>query len=117
MDRVALRYKALSEPVRLRILNLLLAEGELCVCDIVEALELPQSTISRHLAILRQAGWIEARRQGVWMYYRMAESHEVPLPEGLRALLAGELAATEQGGKDLLRLRRLLAAKQTSKCT
>jgi ArsR family transcriptional regulator, arsenate/arsenite/antimonite-responsive transcriptional repressor len=55
----------------LRILALL-GEGERCVCDLVVALNMPQSTVSRHLAVLRNAGWVAERRQGVWMYYRLA---------------------------------------------
>jgi ArsR family transcriptional regulator len=63
-------FKALADETRLRILVLLL-KGELCVCELIAALELPQSTVSRHLAYLKNAGWLEDRRQGVWMYYRL----------------------------------------------
>ena len=61
-------YKALADETRLRILALLLAEGELCVCDIIAALKLPQSTISRHLAYLRKTRWVNDRRCGLWIY-------------------------------------------------
>lgn len=75
-------FKALADETRLRILALLL-EGELCVCEIIAALELPQSTTSRHLAYLRSSGWVTDRRQGVWMYYRYNENgHDM-----IRALL------------------------------
>ena len=67
-------YKALSEPVRLRILYLLLEKGELCVCDLVEALALSQSVVSRHLATLRNGGLLLARREGVWIYYQIDNS-------------------------------------------
>jgi ArsR family transcriptional regulator len=63
-------FRALSDRTRLRILNLLLG-GELCVCDIVSTLRIAQPTASRHLAYLRSAGLIEARRDGLWMYYRL----------------------------------------------
>jgi len=69
-DYVSL-FKSLSEPVRLRILYLLLEEGELCVCDLVTALELSQGVVSRHLAYLRNGGLVSARREGVWMYYKV----------------------------------------------
>lgn len=69
MEQTVLLFKALTDETRLRILALLLAEGELCVCDIIAALELPQSTISRHLAYLRKTRWVADRRCGVWMYY------------------------------------------------
>jgi ArsR family transcriptional regulator len=67
-------YKALSDETRLRILALLLSEGELCVCDIIAALKLPQSTTSRHLAHLRKAGWVNDRRCGFWIYYSIRDS-------------------------------------------
>lgn len=64
-------FRALSEPLRLRILNLLLQREELCVCDLIEALDTPQSVVSRHLAYLRRHRLISARRAGVWMHYRV----------------------------------------------
>jgi ArsR family transcriptional regulator, arsenate/arsenite/antimonite-responsive transcriptional repressor len=64
-------FKSLSEPVRLRVLYLLLEKGELCVCDLVSALELSQSVVSRHLAYLRNAGLLNTRREGVWVYYQV----------------------------------------------
>jgi len=67
-------YKALADETRLRILALLLSEGELCVCDIIAALKLPQSTTSRHLAHLRKAGWVNDRRCGLWIYYSIRDS-------------------------------------------
>jgi len=66
-------FKSLSEPVRLRILYLLLERGELCVCDIVNSLELSQSVVSRHLAYLRNGGLVSTRREGVWIYYQLIE--------------------------------------------
>jgi len=69
MKENVLLYKGLADETRLRILALLLAEGELCVCDIIAALKLPQSTISRHLGYLRKAKWVNDRRCGLWIYY------------------------------------------------
>ena len=62
--------RALSERVRLRILNLI-GDTELCVCFFVQALQLPQPTISRHLAYLRRENVVTARREGLWMHYRV----------------------------------------------
>ena len=70
MQTEAKMFKALADETRLRILVLLL-DGELCVCEIIAALGLPQSTISRHLAYLKKSGWVRDRKQGVWMYYRL----------------------------------------------
>jgi ArsR family transcriptional regulator len=71
MDEEIKFFKALSDPVRLRLVLLLARGGEMCVCKLVEALDEPQFKISRHLGILRSAGLVEARRQGTWMYYRL----------------------------------------------
>ena len=64
-------FKALADATRLRILGLLLT-GEVCVCDIHESLKITQPKASRHLAYLRRAGLVEARREGLWMHYRLA---------------------------------------------
>ena len=68
-------FKCLSEPVRLRILFLLLKRGELCVCDLVESLDISQSVVSRHLAYLRNNGVLKSRREGAWVYYTLDESN------------------------------------------
>ena len=65
-------FKGFADPTRIRILSLL-AAGELCVCDIVEILGLPQPTISRHLAYLRRSGLVEATREWKFAHYRLAE--------------------------------------------
>jgi len=65
-------FKALSDATRLRILGLLLS-GEVCVCHIHESLRIPQSKASRHLAYLRKAGLVDTRREGLWIYYRVAD--------------------------------------------
>lgn len=65
--------KSLADPVRLRILNLLLDADEICVCHIHEALELAQPTVSRHLAYLRKHGLVFSRKEGLWVYYRVAK--------------------------------------------
>ena len=65
-------FAALADRTRLRLLNLM-RNGEVCVCYFVEVLDLPQPTISRHLAYLRNSELVEARREGKWMHYRIAE--------------------------------------------
>lgn len=64
-------FRALADATRLRLLNLI-ADREICVCYFVEILRISQPKISRHLAYLRRAGIIEARREGKWMHYRLA---------------------------------------------
>ncbi|MGH9841618.1 MAG: ArsR/SmtB family transcription factor [Blastocatellia bacterium] len=63
-------FLALSDRTRLRLLNLM-QDGEVCVCFFTEVLQAPQPTVSRHLAYLRQAGVVSARREGKWMHYRI----------------------------------------------
>lgn len=107
MRTTAQFFKALSEEPRLRILALLLG-GELCVCDLMAVLQLPQSTISRHLAYLRNTGWVQGRRGGAWMYYRLAEM-PAPLAKELVGLLGKrltELPETQQDSAALEAFRR-----------
>ncbi len=66
-------FKAISEETRLRILKLL-EHGELCVCDIVAALDMIQPKVSFHLAVLKEAGFIKDRKQGRWTHYRIDDS-------------------------------------------
>src|SRR4051812_24100715 len=68
---VDLLFRAFSDRTRLRILNLLRG-GELCVCDIVRVLDLPQPKVSRHLAYLRKARLVRARKERLWMHYALA---------------------------------------------
>ncbi|MGH7935493.1 MAG: ArsR/SmtB family transcription factor [Chthoniobacterales bacterium] len=77
---------ALGERVRLRILSLI-GDTELCVCFFVEALELPQPTISRHLGFLRRRGVVTARRDGLWMHYRIVPPADPHVTKVLRATL------------------------------
>jgi ArsR family transcriptional regulator len=72
MNHLAQTLKALSDPIRLRIILLLQGEGELCVCDLMAVLRLPQSTVSRHLAYLKRSCWVDIRREGVWMHYTLS---------------------------------------------
>ena len=84
LDALEQMFKALADDTRLRILALL-AAGEVCVCHIHGALDVPQPTVSRHLAYLRKAGLVVARREGLWMHYRL----ELPdAPAAVRVLKA-----------------------------
>lgn len=68
---VSAQFAAFSDPTRLRILHLLRG-GELCVGDLVGILDLPQPTVSRHLGYLRRSGLVATRKQGLWIFYRLA---------------------------------------------
>ena len=69
-SKVDLMFRAFSDPIRLRILHLVQAE-ELCVCDLVAILKLPQPTVSRHLSYLRRAGLVDTREERSWNFYRL----------------------------------------------
>jgi ArsR family transcriptional regulator len=78
-EELAARFKALSDPTRVAIINSLSAADEVCVCHLTEAFNLSQPTISHHLKILRHAGLVESSRRGTWAYYRL-------VPEAIDAL-------------------------------
>jgi ArsR family transcriptional regulator len=71
-ERVAVLLKALGDPVRLRLMSLVAshADGEACVCDLQEAFDLSQPTISHHLKVLHEVGLLDRSKRGVWVYYK-----------------------------------------------
>lgn len=70
-DKVDLMFRAVADRTRLRILCLLKGKAEICVCDLMRVLDLPQAKVSRHLAYLRKAGLVVGRKQRQWMHYRL----------------------------------------------
>ncbi len=101
--------KAFADPVRLRLLNLLSGDREeVCVCHLHEALALSQPTISRHLAYLRKHGLVVGRKEGLWVYYRLARPRA-----GLHRILLGcldsSLGDPEVFAEDRLRLDRTVS--------
>jgi ArsR family transcriptional regulator, arsenate/arsenite/antimonite-responsive transcriptional repressor len=71
-EQVAPLLKALADPVRLRLMSLVASHigGEACVCDLTDAFDLSQPTISHHLKVLHDAGLLDRQKRGVWVYYR-----------------------------------------------
>ena len=98
-------FKACADETRLRLL-VLLTERELCVCELVDVLEMPQGKISRHLAVLRRAGLVADRRDGTWIYYSLRRP-ETSLARRVRAHLKGEAREGEPPVTDLARLHDL----------
>ena len=86
-ERIAPLLKALADPVRLRLLSLVAshADGEACVCDLNDAFDLSQPTISHHLKLLHESGLLDREKRGVWVYYRL----NARALEDLGALLGG----------------------------
>ena len=106
---VAGLFKVLGDPTRTRILRAL-RSGELCVCDIMRALGITQSKASRHLRYLFNVGLVSDRREGAWMYYRMAVPPESD-QEKLIQLLGEMLAGTPEAEKLREKLKNWLEAK------
>jgi len=103
IDALTTVYAALADPTRLRILSLL-SEDEICVCHIHAGLNVPQPTASRHLAYLRKAGLVEARRDGIWMHYRLAPIDNPVIAAVVKAALHA-LTHTSISVKDEKRLQ------------
>ncbi len=103
MQQEAGLLKILGEPTRLRLVTLLAVEGEICVCHLAGALGEPDFKISKHLALLRSAGLVDARREGTWMYYRLAKP-KGRLAECLLACLKDCLQEHRTVKRDLKRL-------------
>jgi len=95
-------FAALADPTRLRLLNLMTGR-EVCVCYFAEILKEGQPKISRHLAYLRRAGVVEARREGKWMHYRLKEREDRDAASILQATVAS-FKANRQMQNDLARL-------------
>jgi ArsR family transcriptional regulator len=75
-ERIAPLLKALADPVRLRLMSLIASHdgGEACVCDLNDAFDLSQPTISHHLKVLHDAGLLDREKRGVWVYYRASRA-------------------------------------------
>ena len=102
--------RALADRTRLRLINLM-GDAELCVCYFVEVLETNQPKISRHLAYLRRAGVVAARREGLWMHYRVAvppDSHAARILQEVRASFAHD----PEMQRDRERLKRACCAPE-----
>jgi ArsR family transcriptional regulator, arsenate/arsenite/antimonite-responsive transcriptional repressor len=105
--------KALSDPNRVRVVKLLQAE-ELCVCEIKEVLGLAQSTVSKHMKILEDAGLLDKKRQGTWVIYSLADGSESAYAETMLTKLRGWL----DDDSELDRMRKALPAAAVQRyCT
>lgn len=106
--------KALADSTRVRILGALRA-GELCVCELVDALAVPQSTLSTHLQVLRRAGLVHVRRRHKWAYYRLVEG-AADLVEAVFSHFGGDGALARTLEQDRGRLQRRLACRVEGCC-
>ena len=108
-------FKALGDSLRVRIFHLLIAAGEpLCVCEIVDALDLPQYQVSRHMAVLKKAGLVGVRREGTWVYH-FAQRPRFLLPE-LWTQVCTNFRSAEPLQQDLERLQSRLQLREAGRC-
>lgn len=108
-------FKALGDETRLRLVNLFLQTAEdLCVCEMVDALGLPQYQISKHLTLLKNAGLLQAAREGTWVYYRL-DREESPLLRDLFKVLRRHLNQ-QTFNNDAAQLTRRLALREAGRC-
>lgn len=106
LQRLAALHKALSDETRIRMMNVLMELGELCVCDLEAGLDITQSKASRHLGILKQAGVLAVRRDATWVYYSVHDD----LNEATQSILDGVRAtfgATREAKRDVARTKKL----------
>jgi ArsR family transcriptional regulator len=106
--RIAFLFKALADHTRLRLINLI-GDDEVCVCFFVEVLKINQPKISRHLAYLRRAGVVAARREGKWIHYRLIEPPDPHAANIFREVRAG-LPTDPAMKSDRARLEKICGA-------
>jgi len=116
VKETALLFKVLADEARLKMLCLLFAKRELCVCDIMAVLEITQSKASRHLAALRNAGLVTDRKEGLWSYYSLRPATDPDLKAQLK-LLRASLSNREDAKQLLAKLNTWLKEKNSGLIT
>ena len=106
--------QAIADPTRVRILSALL-RAELCVCELVDALEVSQSTLSSHLQVLRQIGMVSTRKEGRWVYYSL-EKRKAALMNALFSLIQKDVGPDPGLVRDAQRIDRRLAMREDGCC-
>jgi len=108
--------KALADESRVRILLALNSRGELCVCQLIDMLQLAPSTVSKHLFILRNARLVRGRKEGRWMYYQLNTERAPSEVIGALEWVIRSLAEDPMVRMDVGRLNELLLDEATAKC-
>jgi ArsR family transcriptional regulator, arsenate/arsenite/antimonite-responsive transcriptional repressor len=106
--------QAIVDPTRVRIIAAL-RQGELCVCELVDALEISQSTLSGHLQVLRQTGLVITRKDGRWIYYSLTD-RKTALIEALFSHIQPDGDADPRLRRDFRRIERRLAIRENGRC-
>lgn len=104
-------FATLADPIRLRCLALIVGERELCVCELVAALDLPQPKVSRHLAIMRSAGLLRDRRDAQWVLYSLAPD----MPAWAQAAVNAAVSALSNDSKHAKDRKRLARASRPAR--
>jgi ArsR family transcriptional regulator len=106
--------QAIVDPSRVRIIAAL-RRGELCVCELVDALEISQSTLSGHLQVLRQTGLVTTRKDGRWIYYSLTD-RKTPLIEAIFFHVQPDSDTDPRLRRDTRRIERRLAIRENGRC-
>lgn len=114
MRDIAELFKILSDETRLRLIAAF-GKGEFCVCELVDALKISQYNISRHLGILRKAGLVDDRKEGVWVYYHFTQGMGTFVDDLLKSLTE-HLAKEKIIKEDTRRLDKRLKIRVEGKC-
>lgn len=114
MDELVVWGKAFADPARVRIIAAL-RRDELCVCELADALDMSQSTLSSHLQILKHAGLVMVRKDGKWNYYALAPAY-TPLVEMLFRRFVQPLDRDPQLQSDMKRLQQRLNFRDNGRC-
>jgi ArsR family transcriptional regulator, arsenate/arsenite/antimonite-responsive transcriptional repressor len=120
MKKISNIFKALSDHTRLRVIKLL-EERELCVCELIQVLDMSQPRISRHMSMLKNAGLVEDRREGKWVYYSLRKENqgkEIKILLDAMVLMANNDAVVKADKKNLKKAIRLGEVKgRCMRCT
>lgn len=111
MEKIVTAYKALGDKSRLRIMGALLSYPELCVCQLIELLQVSGASVSQHLFVLKAAGFCLSRKEGRWVYFYINKNSEY-----LSLLNKELLLHNKEIEKDIDTLRNILSQKITSLC-
>lgn len=115
IDEMTELFQLLSNETRLRLVNLLLStEEEPCVCELEDALELPQYTVSRHLNKLKRIGIVDSRKDGVWTYYSLSYKSNSEIRTILETI--GQVLEGEIFREDEKRLKERISLREEGKC-
>ncbi len=115
MREIMAILKALADDNRVRIVAAL-SGGELCVCQLVELLELAPSTTSKHMAILKQARLVDSRKEGRWIFYSLAEDRDSAAAREIAALVTRLVERSKQVREDAKRLKQIIKIDRDELC-